>query len=95
MNGKSANPVELEFTLALTPALSPRRGRIVCSGFGEADTLNLCVDYCNNTESGTAKEIEQFSSNPRMLSLSPGERAGVRASVITVLPRPLTLESNY
>ena len=43
MNGKSANPVELELTLAL----------------------------------------------------SPGEKAGVRAGDITVLPGPLTLDSNY
>ena len=40
-----------------------------------------CVLFVNDTESVTATRIEKVSGDVTMLTLSPGERAGVRASV--------------
>ncbi len=74
--------MELAFTLALTPALSPRRGRIIRRVLIHAI---VCVILCltaNDTMSVTAMRIEKLPSTVTMPTLSPGERAGVRADVI-------------
>ena len=41
----------------------------------------MCVSFVNDTESVMATRIEKLSGDVTMLTLSPGERAGVRASV--------------
>ena len=43
----------------------------------------MCVLFVNDTKSVTATRIEKLSGDVTMLTLSPGERAGVRADVIT------------
>ena len=69
-------------TSALTPALSPRRGRIVRRASFRAPGRIVRVT-ANDTESVMAMRIGKFSSAVTVLTLSPGERAGVRASVNT------------
>jgi hypothetical protein len=70
-----------EMTSALALALSPKRGRIVRRVLSHAiDRVILCLT-ANDTESATAIRIKKLSSTAIMLTLSPGERAGVRASV--------------
>jgi hypothetical protein len=68
-------------TSALTPALSPRRGRIIRRVLGYATGWGIARLATNDTESVTAIRIEELSSAVPLLTLSPGERAGVRASV--------------
>ena len=68
-------------TSALTPALSPRRGRITRRVLNHALYRVVVRLTANDTESVTAMRIEKWSGNVTVRSLSPGERAGVRASV--------------
>jgi hypothetical protein len=68
-------------TSALTPALSPRRGRMVRRVLSRAMYRVVVRLTANDTESVTAMRIEKWSGNVTVRSLSPGERAGVRASV--------------
>ena len=68
-------------TSALTPALSPRRGRIVRRVLSQAMCWVVVRLTANDTESVTAMRIEKWSGNVTARSLSPGKRAGVRASV--------------
>jgi hypothetical protein len=71
---------KLVATLALTPALSPeeRGNRPAFS------VLNTCSDPCSISTQSPYRQIEErpdSSIGDSMLSLSSGERAGVRASV--------------
>ena len=70
-------------TSALTPALSPRRGGIVRRVLSNALSRVVVRLTANDTKSVTAMRIEKWSGNVTVRSLSPGERAGVRASVNT------------
>jgi hypothetical protein len=68
-------------TSALTPALSPRRGRIIRRVLSQAMCRVVVRLTANDTKSVMAMRIEKLSGNVTVRSLSPGERAGVRASV--------------
>jgi len=76
-------------TSALTPALSPRRGRIVRRVLSRAMCRVVVRLTANGTESVTAMRIEKWSGNVTARSPSPvpirsrdfSPRAGVRASV--------------
>ena len=68
-------------TSALTPALSPKRGGIVRRVFSNAIRRVGVRLSVNGMESVMATKIEKLSGNVTVRSLSPGERAGVRASV--------------
>ena len=70
-------------TSALTPALSPRRGGIIRRVLSRATGWVTVRLTANDTESVMAMRIEKLSGNVTVRSLSPGERAGVRASVNT------------
>jgi hypothetical protein len=67
-------------TSALTPALSPRRGRIIHRVLSHAMCRVVVRLTANCRESVTAMRIEKLSDNVTVRPLSPGERAGVRAS---------------
>jgi hypothetical protein len=66
---------------ALTPALSPRRGGIERRVLSHATGWGIVRLTANDTKLGTATRIVKLSSDMTILSLSLGERAGVRASV--------------
>jgi hypothetical protein len=70
-----------EMTSALTPALSPRRGRIIRRALSHAMCWVVVRLTANDTESVIAMRIEKLLGTVKMLTLSPGERGGVRASV--------------
>jgi len=70
----------MEYALALTPALSPRRGggaRDVCGKATRPSIGGAFERKGNNATDGT--EAVELSNGAR--NLSPGERAGVRASL--------------
>ena len=75
--------MELPFTSALTPALSPRRGGIVRRVLRRATGPVVVPLTADDTKSVTAPRIRKLSGVVAMLTLSPGERAGVRADVTT------------
>jgi hypothetical protein len=65
-------PMKSEMTSALTPALSPRRGRIIRCVLSHAMFRVVVCVTVNDTESGTAMEIENFQRR-KVLSLPEGE----------------------
>jgi hypothetical protein len=65
---------------ALTPALSPRRGAIERRVLSHATSWGVVRLMANDTKPVTATRIVKISSDMTILSLSLGERAGVRAS---------------
>jgi hypothetical protein len=76
-------PSSLRFD-AIAPkpkAKADRRGRIIRRVLSQAMCRVVVHLTANDTESTTAMRIEKLSGNVTMRSLSPGERAGVRASV--------------
>jgi len=81
--GCSQDIKDARMTSALTPALSPRRGRIIRRDLSQAICRVVVRLITNDTKSVTAMRIEKLSGNVTVRSLSPGERAGVRASVNT------------
>ena len=79
--GSSGSTMKSVMTSALTPALSPRRGGIVRRALSHVTGRVVVRLTANDTKSVMAMRIEKFSSAVKVLTLSPGERAGVRASV--------------
>jgi hypothetical protein len=63
-------------TSALTPALSPRRGRIIRRVLSQAMCQVVVRLTANDTESVTAMRIQKWSGNVTVRSLSPGEGRG-------------------
>ena len=72
-----------DFTSALTPALSPGRGRIVRRFLAMPKAVVIVRLHTISKEAEMATGTKQLSNDAPMLTLSPGERAGVRAGVIT------------
>jgi hypothetical protein len=76
-------------TSALTPALSPGRGRIICCApYLEIRRFFVCLFECltlKSKESADAARIGELSNAVPLPSLSLGERAGVRAGVTTII----------
>ena len=60
-----------EMTSALTPALSPRRGRIIRRDLSQAMCRVVVRLITNDTKSVTAMRIEKLSGNVTVRSLSP------------------------
>jgi hypothetical protein len=85
---------DARMTSALTPALSPRRGRIIRRVLSKAMCRVIVRLTANDTKSVTAMRIEKWSGNVTVRSLSPGERAGVRASV-NVIPLKTSRNQGY
>jgi len=78
-------PSSLRFD-AIAPkpkAKADRRGRIIRRVLSHAMCRVVVRLTANDTESVMAMRIEKLSGNVTVRSLSPGERAGVRASVNT------------
>jgi hypothetical protein len=69
--------MKLVVTAALTPALSPRRGRIVRRVFSNATCWVVVRHTADETKSVTATRIEKLSSNMTVaLPLPGGEGRG-------------------
>ena len=58
--------MERPFTFALTPALSPGRGRIIRRGLNQAMYWVVVPLTVNDTESVTAMKVEKLSGNVTM-----------------------------
>ena len=71
------------FTSALTPAISPGRGGSVRRFLAMPKDVVVVRLHAISTEGEMVTGTKQLSNDAPMLTLSPGERAGVRAGVIT------------
>ncbi len=76
--------MKLVMMSALTPALSPRRGGIIRCVLSNTNTAGLsCVLQPMTQNRRRQRRAKELSNDVTLLTLSPGERAGVRAGVKT------------
>jgi hypothetical protein len=74
--------MKLVMTSALTPALSPRRGGIIRRVLSNTNIAGLSYVLRPMTQNRRQQQsAKEFSSDVTLLTLSPGERARVRAGV--------------